>query len=761
MLRLARPRLAYAVLGILTLLGPASPAPAQSVAPESITRDAEGRVTVRAARLTSPLRIDGALDEPLYSSTRPISGFTQNEPRYSSPMTERTEVWVAFDDDNIYVSVKAWESNPERMVASEMRRDSTNVVQSENFAFALDTFHDRRNAFIFQFNPVGGRMDGQSTNEGQYNGDVNPVWQMAVGRFDGGWTGEAAVPFKSLRYPPGRDQVWGFQSRRINRWRNEVGFLTPMFRGAGNRGIFFASQYGTLVGIEAPANGHLLELKPYAISDLTTNLAASPPVRNTASGDVGLDAKYALTKNLTADFTVNTDFAQVEVDEQQVNLTRFSLFFPEKRDFFLENQGFFQFASDATVGGNGTSGLSGTSNATSLTPVLFYSRRIGLQSERDIPIMAGARTSGRVGRFTVGVLNIQARKREDQDFSLPATNFTVARVKRDILRRSSIGAIVTGRSNAIVAPGAAESYGVDGTFVFFENLAFDTFWAKTATPGQTGGDTSYRANMNYGGDRWAVNLERMMIGEHFNPEVGFVRRNDMARTFGLVRFSPRPGRHVPGVRKFTWEGSLDYIENTHGHRETQAAHGLFRTEFQNSDSFAVGYTDSYEYLKAPFAIGGVSIPAGAGYDFGAWNLDWISGRQHRLSGLFSLEHGSFYGGTRTGFSYTQARVSVTSHLSIEPGVTVNRVILPYGSFTQQLVTSRVTFTSTPLMFTSALMQYNADTHSLSTNLRFRWEYTPGSELFVVFNDSRDTLVRGFPELQSRAVIVKVNKLLRF
>jgi hypothetical protein len=218
---------------------------------------------------------------------------------------------------------------------------------------------------------------------------------------------------------------------------------------------------------------------------------------------------------------------------------------------------------------------------------------------------------------------------------------------------------------------------------------------------------------------------------------------------------------VPGVRKFGWEASLNYIEDTHGRLETREARAQFRTELENSDSFEIGYTGSYEYLKRSFTVSGVSIPGNAGYDFGTWNFDWISGRQHRVSGLFSLEVGTFYGGDRKAFTYTQARVSITPQLGIEPGIAINRVTLPYDEFTQTLLTSRATFTVTPLMFTSALVQYNSDTHAVSTNLRFRWEYTPGSELFVVFNDSRDTLRPGFPDLQARALVVKINKLLRF
>ena len=233
-------------------LAPGYDGPPPPVLPETVSRDTQGRVTVRAVRLTAPLRIDAQLDEALYSTITPVSDFIQLEPRPGAPATERTEVWVAFDDDNVYVGVRASETHPERMVANEMRRDAAGVYQNENFAVAFDTFYDRRNSVNFQFNPVGGRMDGQNTNEGQYNGDWNPVWAFAVRKVEGGWTGEAAVPFKSLRYRPGRAQVWGVQFRRVNRWKNEISFLTRVPDGLGTNGIQRTSSSATLVGIEAP-----------------------------------------------------------------------------------------------------------------------------------------------------------------------------------------------------------------------------------------------------------------------------------------------------------------------------------------------------------------------------------------------------------------------------------------------------------------------------------------------------------------------------
>ena len=334
--------------GAPTLMFDGPPPP---VAPEVITRDERHRATVRAVRLTAPLVLDGRLDEAAYTRVLPMSDFIQQEPQEGSPATEKTEAWMFFDDDRVYVSFRCWESEPERMIVNEMRRDNFNVYQNDHVAFVIDTFYDRRNGLEFLVNPVGGRMDGQITDERLYNGDWNPIWDVAVGRFDGGWTLETAIPFKSLRYRRGSDQLWGFNVRRVNVWKNEHSFLVGIPNALGASGILQFSRAATVVGLEVPPRATNLDVKPFAITDLTSDRTATPPVSNALGGDVGLDVKYGVTQNLVADVTVNTDFAQVEADDQQVNLTRFSLFFPEKREFFLENQGVFAF------GGAGTGAL--------------------------------------------------------------------------------------------------------------------------------------------------------------------------------------------------------------------------------------------------------------------------------------------------------------------------------------------------------------------------------------------------------------------
>jgi hypothetical protein len=434
-----------------------------------------------------------------------------------------------------------------------------------------------------------------------------------------------------------------------------------------------------------------------------------------------------------------------------VNLTRFSLFFPEKRDFFLENQGMFAFG-----------GAGNQANAANM-PILFYSRRIGLERGLAVPIRGGGRLTGRLGRFTLGLININTG--DEPSVEAQPTNFSVVRLRRDILRRSSVGVLMTGRTSRLGVGQDNAAYGLDGNFGFFRSLSINTYWARTedelrATRAPDASRDSYRAQLDFNGDRYGLEVERLFIGNAFNPGVGYVRRPDMRRSFGQARFSPRP-RQSRTVRKYSWTGSVNYIENTAGRLETREREGEFGIDFQNADRFTAGYTSTYEYLPRPFRIAtGVNLPAG-GYDYDTVRIAYNRANRQRVAGNVSLETGTFYNGRRTAIGLSAGRVNFTPRFSVEPTYTANWVALDQGEFTSHLAGSRVTFTSTPFMFTSALVQYNTEARSLSANVRLRWEYRPGSELFVVYNDERDTSGRAFPDLLNRAFIVKVNRLLRF
>ena len=616
-------------------------------------------------------------------------------------------------------------------------------MQNDFVGFVFDTFHDRRNGFMFFVTPNGGVMDGQVTNESAYNADWNPVWDYKAGRFDGGWTVEAAIPFKSLRYRSGREQVWGFNARREIRWKNEMTFISLVPRALARSGLGRVSDAVTLVGLQAPQQGINLEVKPYAIGDLSTDRAAVPTVLNETDGDFGVDVKYGITENLTADFTYNTDFAQVEADEQQVNLTRFSLFFPEKREFFLENRGIFSFGG-ARVGD---------------TPTLVYTRRIGLSQGLAIPIQGGGRLTGRVNRFSIGAMHI--RTDEDPRASVPATTFSVLRLKADVLRRSTIGMVLTDRSHNDFGGPAGQSYGADAALAFFENLTIDGFWARTRTAGGTSQDESYFGRFNYDADRYGLQAEHLMVGARFNPEVGFARRTDIRQSFALARFSPRPAS-LPSVRKFSGVGSITYLENLDGRLDTRTFDGEFDVEFESADRLSISYRDTYELLERPFRIArDVSIPVG-GYRFGAARASLSLAQRRRVAATLSVEHGSFFDGHRTVVNIGRGRTELTRKFSVEPSVSLNWVDLGAGSFTTRLFSSRVTYTMTPRMFASVLVQYVSSIGTVATNARLRWEYAPGSELFVVYNEQRDADgISGISGLINRAFIVKINRLFRF
>ena len=587
--------------------------PPAPIAPEVVSRDAEGHVTVRAVRLAEPLVLDGLLQDPIYSQVRAISDFTQQEPHEGEPATERTELWIFFDATNIYFAVRCLDDQPDRIIGNEMRRDSNNIFQNDNVQLVIDTFYDRRSGVLFQTNALGALSDQEVTDERNFNRDWNTVWDVKAARSDDGWSAEFVIPLKSLRYRASGPQTWGFNIQRRIPWKNERSYLSGVPASYGGRGIYKLSSAATLVGLEVPPQGRNLEIKPYAISAMTTNRQASPTLSNDLTGDAGFDVKYGLTKGLTADVTYNTDFAQVEEDEQQVNLTRFSLFFPEKREFFLEGQGIFGFGPPARE--NQAFG-----GATSLAPVMFFSRQIGLSGNQEVPILAGGRVTGRAGRNTVGLLNIETKASERAGAA--ATNFSVVRLRRDILRRSAIGLIGTHRAPRLTGDASNQVVGVDAAFAFFENVTFNSYYARSRTPGRRGDESSHMAQFAYAADRYGMNVEHLTVGGAFNPEIGFLRRESFRRNYAQARFSPRP-RSSPTVRKVSMESSLDYITDLDGRLESREAQASARVEFSGGGFWSNDYTRNYERLKAPFEISkGVFILPG-GY---SWSRVGSSGR---------------------------------------------------------------------------------------------------------------------------------------
>ena len=392
-------------------------------------------------------------------------------------------------------------------------------------------------------------------------------------------------------------------------------------------------------------------------------------------------------------------------------------------------------------------------------PLLFFSRQIGLSDGQEVPVAGGVRLTGRAGRFSIGALNIQTGDKPSA--RAIGTNFTAIRLKRNIFRRSNVGLMTTRRGPAAVGGDQSYTFGADATLLFFKSVNLTSYYALTSTPGVNGGErASYRGRFDYTDDRYGASAEHMLIGRDFKPDVGYVRRTDFRRSFGQARFSPRPARSTR-IRKLTWLGSVDYVTDAAGAAvQSREASGLFRIDFQTSDQLIFDYSREYELLPVNFTIApGVVVPVG-GYSYETSRVSYVLGQQRKISGRLSASSGTLYGGTKSEVTYT-GRWGVVPQFSMEPGVTLDWVHLPYGDFAERLVSSRFTITPSARMLISSLVQYNAGANSFTSSIRLRWEYTGGSELFVVYSDGRNTVASGFPELLNRTFAIKATRLVRF
>ncbi len=546
---------------------------------------------------------------------------------------------MLYDDDNFYVVCRCWDSAPpEQWVANDMRRDSQRLRDNDNFGVSLDTYHDRRNAFVFYTTPLGALTDQTYTDEGNPNRDWNQVWDVRTGRFEGGWTAEIAIPFKSLRYAPGRSQTWGIQIRRGIRRKNEWTHLTVLPPASGGSQAWFrVSGSATLVGLEAPPASRNIEIKPYVSARSTTDRQASPPVTNDGDADVGGDLKYGITPNLTADFTYNTDFAQVEVDEQQVNLTRFALSFPEKRDFFLEGRGIFEFGRGVATGGGG--------GGDSVAPTLFYSRRIGLNRGRVIPIDVGGRMTGRVGHVQHRAARHPDRRRRGlghaghqlRGGARQARHPAAQQHRRDLHEPVGFG------DGPRLQPDLRRGRGVR----LLREPVVGRLFREDEHAGRRRATTSVTRD---GSTTTAIGTARAPSTSG-SATTSTRRSGSSAATTSRAasdrpRFSPRP-QSIDWVRQFRWQGDFEYLENGAGQLETRNLRGSFNIEMETSDEIGFEATRHYEMLIAPFQVApGVFIPPGS-YDFADAQVRYLLGNQRRVSGELTLQHGGFYDGTLT------------------------------------------------------------------------------------------------------------------
>jgi hypothetical protein len=703
----------------------------------------ESQRVARANRAATAPVLDGTLDDGVWTTVEPVDGFIQTEPIEGQPASERTEVRVLYSDDTLYVGVMCYDSEPGAILVTGSRRDS-DLSETDSFQLILDTYHDRQNGFVFGTNPAGIEYDGQVSNEGQgdggagggFNKNWDGSWQVRSRIVEEGWSAEFAIPLRTLRYGQA-PQTWGVNFSRNIKRKREIVYWSPVLRVYD---INRLSSAGELRGLEleTPRN---FKVTPYVVGTALRDYrlpfgtpVRTEPVRTKYDGDVGFDAKFGVTPSMNLDFTYNTDFAQVEVDEQQINLTRFNLFFPEKRPFFLENAGTFAVGKAETID-------------------LFFSRRIGIDEETNslVPILGGMRLSGKARDFNVGLLNMQTK---DVPGVTPANNFTVGRVSRELPNRSSLGGIFVNRSATGAEAGDNNwnrTWGVDGKLGVGRYLNLNGFAARTETPGRLGRESAFDLRAEYqrsGGRTW---IEVAEVGADFNPEVGFLSRTNFRHLSTGVFRNIRPG--VSWLRELRPHASYNSYWSLDGFKETERLHMDTHIDFENGYYISPATDIEAEGLKEPFEIYPGVVVAPGFYRNVVFAPRFNTDERAPLSFAAEADLGGFLSGTQKSYGFTvSGRRGANLNSSIR--WRRNNVYLREGDFQTNLVQWRTNYSITPLTYIESLVQYNDRARNWSANLRFGWLSRAGTGLFLVYNQGE--ALDGLGPI-TRSFIVKYTK----
>ncbi len=678
----------------------------------------------RTARVASPPTIDGRLDDAAWRDAPALGDFTQQHPDEGSGASERTEVRIVTDGEAIYVGAWLFDRDPGAIVRGERLRDVT-LTNSDYFAVIFDTFRDRQNGFVFATTPAGVEYDGQVVKEGEGGGTLqqgqtraqagsqggfnlnwDASWTVATSADSLGWYAEFRIPFSTLRYGGAKEQSWGLNLARSIRRRNEESFWAPMPRQFN---LYRLSRAGTLEGLQVPSQ-RVATATPYILSSASRNYLTAADARYPT--EFGLDAKLGLTPSLTLDATYNTDFAQVEVDEQRTNLTRFPVFFPEKRPFFLENAGVF-------------------SAGTPQQADLFFSRRIGIDSlGGPVPIVGGARLTGKVAGLTIGALQLFT---EEVAGVQPANSYSVGRFTKEFGRRSRLGAIAIQRIATDDGDDRNRTFGLDGRIGVDDRWTFDWWVAKTETPRLTGRDGAVTGRLAYQTREWNNSFRFTQVGEAFNPEVGFLSRVGY-RNYDLSLFRTMSVDHS---RWRYWHPHFNYrgFYGFDGKMQSEQFHvDLGESEFKDGGRIGPEVNVFGEGLAVPFEIArGVTLPQGT-YRWASFGFDFSTNPSAPVSLLTRLDMGGFYDGTRYGGSATLT-VRRGSALTTSLLVDYQDVHLDEGDFIRSLVGLRVGYYFSPRIFVQSLFQYNNQAEAFSANVRFGWLNTAGTGLFIVLNDA--------------------------
>jgi hypothetical protein len=708
----------------------------QTGAAEGMRPQVTAAPALKAVRISESVAIDGVLSEEAWEEAEPTTRFLQRDPQEGAPASEQTEVRVLFDNQRIYFGIVCADSNPAGIRATEMRRDN-NLGNDDIFEIILDTFRDGRNGYLFRINPLGTQYDATVTDEGQStNRNWDEKWDSQTRITETGWTAEIAIPFKSMRFEnaeTGEETIWGVNFHRTIKSKNEDVFWT-----AHNRDFDFeeVSRAGRLEGL-SDLEGFRFRLKPYFTTGGSKTFDDGL-FETKHLTDVGIEvAKLMITPQMTLDMTVNPDFAQADVDDAQVNLTRFPVFFPERREFFQEGAGIFDV-------GTGDGGFGGNSSRV----LLFHSRRIGLSENREeIPIFGGAKLTGKQGAFDIGAINMQTDRSEEG----AGQNFSVLRVRRNVLARSYIGGILTRNTEGSVGPYNVTG-AVDAGFTFLQNLSLRGFLAKSDSREFAGDDLAGQASLEWDSDRFGFSLDHVSIQENFSPPMGFVPRPDIKRSQAEASYSPRP--NIPHVRQMDFQVSQEYISNQRGGLEEREAETRFQTEFDSGDEVQFSFSRSLERLREEFDIEGGTIIAPGDYFSNEFQASFEGYDGRALSGEVQVGIGDFYTGRRTSVEFSP-QFKVTSNLSIDPSYEWNKISMPDGvRFSTHEFNGSVNYAFNRRWLTRTTVQLNSQDKEYLFNFRLNYIFRPGDDIFLVYNETRNYGASADNRLQDRAFIVK-------
>jgi hypothetical protein len=732
---------------LFALLGTASAQPQQL--PLDLAKIDPQTFHAIAARLPKEQapKIDGRLDDAVWVLAPAQANFVQREPLAGTPISERTEFRVLYDERKIYFALWAYDSDPKGIRASEYKRDS-GLAKGDQMRIVIDTFHDRRNGFYFATNPLGAKKDAQYTDNARVtNNDWNAVWECRTTVDEHGWYAEIAIPLSQLRFKTAiGETTWGLNvGRRIVR-KNEESYWVPYPRAQGAFGFARLSNAGVLDGLRDIRSRRRFEVVPFVAPQ-----AGYDYLTRNSTNDFdryGVDARIGITDTLTADLTYKTDFAQVEADQEVVNVSRFSLFFPEKRQFFTETAGLFNYGKSGTENGDQGPGL---------LP-LFYSRRIGLTEDgREVPLLAGGRVTGRLGGYSLGIMNIETDELAytvgPGAVRLPRANYSVVRAKRNLFGYSSVGAIFLNREGG-TGLDYNRTLGADLNLVLGKTTTLTALAAKTFTPGAAGNQFAGGFDFAYQKDRYNYGVTYLDVGEKFNAEMGYIRRTDIRNPKVRAAWTPRPAWR--GVRQLTIGGQLDTYWSHQGAMESQTGDGQFVTAFDDTSTLAVDVAHDYDRLAEPWRLGNGIVPAGE-YDWNTFSASYVSNSSLRVAGSGGVQVGSYYSGDKTTVN---AGLSVLplKQLLVETSFNRNRIALPgVPVYLTNTVSTRVSYSFSPSLFTKAYIQYNDARKQATLNFLFWYIYRPGSDFYVVYNEGRDTAIPGVHGTQprNRTLSVKV------